>query len=197
MAKARKKPKAQQKEKTKTSISSFSDGLRYPWGTPKRLLNILWLLIPFIGGFALIGYSQSIIRATVAGNKTSLPEFIGFKDNLKKGFRLFVKALPLLIAYSLVYSLPGIGSIAGWIACMFFLPYLTINLIITDKFEESFNIKKAYNVVFHNIEEYIMAFLKTLGFIIIYSFLSIILIGIPCLAFGHVFFLAEFYSNHN
>ncbi len=197
MAKSRKKPKTQQREKAETSVSSFSDGLRYPWGMPKRLLNILWWLIPFIGGFALIGYSQSTIRAIVAGNKSNLPEFIGFKDNLKNGFRLFVKALPLLIAYTLVYSLPGIGMITGWIACIFFLPYLTLNLFVTDKFEESFNIKKAYDEVFHNIEEYLMAFLKTLGFIIIYLFLSIILIGIPCLAFGHVFFLAEFYSNHN
>lgn len=194
MAKAKKKPELR---KSVPKVSSFSDGLRYPWGVPKRLWNILWALIPVVGWLALISYSQSIIRAMVAGNKTSLPEFIGFGENLRKGFLLFVKSLPLLIAYSLIFSVPGIGRVAGFIAFVFFLPYLMINFFVTDKFEESFNIKKVWDNVFNNLREYLIAYVKTIGFVLIYGVLSIILIGIPCLHFGCLFFLAEFYTSHN
>ncbi len=107
MTTAKKKPEL---KKAIPKVSSFTDGLKYPWGVPKRLLNILWALIPILGWLALVSYSQSIIRAIVAGNKTSLPEFIGFGENLRKGFLLFVKSLPLLIAYSLIFSVQGIGG---------------------------------------------------------------------------------------
>ncbi|MDP2907738.1 MAG: DUF4013 domain-containing protein [Nanoarchaeota archaeon] len=194
MTTAKKKPELR---KAVPKVSSFSDGLKYPWGAPKRLLNILWALIPFIGWLALVSYSQSIIRVIVAGNKTSLPEFIGFGEHLKKGFLLFVKSLPLLIAYFLIFSVPGIGGVAGFIAFVFFLPYLMINLFVTDRFEESFNIQKVWDNVFNNLREYLIAYVKTIGFVLIYGVLSIILIGIPCLHFGCLFFLVEFYTNHN
>lgn len=194
MAKAKRK---KQELKKIVKISSFSDGLKYPWGNPKRLWNVLWVLIPILGWLALIGYTQNIIRAIVAGNKAYLPEFVGFKDNLKRGFYLSVKMLPLLLAYFFINTIPVAGPIAGCIAMIFFLPYLMINLFVTDNFEESFNIKKTWNMVFNNLEEYIWAFVKTMGFSIIYLLLSIILIGIPCLSFGKNFFLAEFYANHN
>lgn len=194
MAKAKKKPELR---KAVPKVSSFSDGLRYPWGVPKRLLNILWALIPVLGWLALVSYYQSMIRVIVAGNKTNLPEFIGFGENLRKGFLLFVKSLPLLIAYSLIFSVPGIGRVAGFIAFVFFLPYLGINLFVTDKFEESFNIPKVWDNVFSNLREYLIAYVKTIGFVLIYVPLLIILIGIPCLHFGCLFFLAEFYTNHN
>lgn len=183
-------------EKLEIKVSSFSEGLKYSWGVPKRLLNILWALIPIIGWLALVSYSQSIIRAIIAGNKDNLPEFIGFGENLRKGFLLFIKSLPILIAYSLIFSIPGIGQIVGWIAFVLFLPYLGINLLVTDRFEESFNIKKAWNAVSKNLEEYLIAYLKTIGFVLVYGLLSILLVGIPCLAFGHFLFLAEFYANH-
>lgn len=184
-------------KKSVSKFSSFTEGLNYPWGAPKRLLNIFWALIPVIGWLALIGYCQSIQRALVAGNKTSLPEFIDFGEHLKKGFLLFVKSLPMLIAYSLIFSVPGIGKIAGLIAFVFFLPYLGINLLVTDKFEESFNIKKVWDNVFNNLGEYLFAYLKTIGFVLLYWLLSIVFVGIPCLSFGCLFFLTEFYANHS
>lgn len=184
-------------KKPASKISSFSNGLKYPWGNAKRLWNILWILIPIIGWLALFGYMQSIVRAIVAGNKSYLPEFISFGDNLKRGLMLFLKIIPLMLAYVLVASIPYIGQLAGLVAEVFFLPYLVINLFVTDKFEESFNIKKTCNAVCNNLGDYLIAYLKTLGFGIIYLFLSIVLIGIPCLTFGKLFFLTEFYANHS
>jgi len=184
-------------KKSLPKISTFSDGLRYPWGVPKRLWNILWALIPVLGWLALIGYSQNIIRAIVAGNKKDLPEFISFGENLRKGFLLFVKMLPLVLAYFFITTIPVIGGIAGFVAVVFFMPYLIINLFITDDFGESFNIKKVWDNVFNNLEEYLIAYLKMIGFTLVYGILLIILIGIPCLQFGCWFFLAEFYTNHN
>ncbi|MBU4502008.1 MAG: DUF4013 domain-containing protein [Nanoarchaeota archaeon] len=199
MAKEKKKavPKKAAPKKSVSDISTFKAGLKYPWGNPKRLWNVLWVLIPIIGWLALLGYCQSIVRAIVAGNKTGLPEFVGFGDNLKRGFILFVKILPLMIAYNLVYSIPGIGFLTGFIAEVFFIPYLVINLFVTDKFEESFNLKKTWNAVFNNLGDYFTAYLKTIGFVILYGLLSIILIGFPGFLFGQLFFLVEFYRNHS
>ena len=195
MAEAKKK--TQIIKKANSQVSGFTDGLKYPWGNAKRLLNIFWALIPIIGWFALIGYCQSILRAIIAGNKTELPKFIGFGDNLKRGFLLFLKAIPLVIAYSIVSFIPLIGPLAGWFIEIFFIPYLMINLFVTDKFKESFNLRKTWDAVFNNIGEYLIAYIKTIGFALIYGLLSIVLVGIPCLAFGQGFFLAEFYANHS
>jgi len=222
-----KKPatKTEAKEEKTLRTSSFADGLRYPWGEPKRLLNGLWFLIPIVGWFALTGYFQKILRALVAGNKTSLPEFVDFSDNLKSGFIIFVKAIPLFLAHTLLYSVPLIGQVAGWVAFVFFMPYLYINLMVTKKFEEGFNVQKAFDAVSNNLKEYIIAYLKSIGFVAIYglpflmliipqidalAFLKVyiygslfmplvglVLIGIPCLSFGHAFYLAEFYAKHS
>ena len=85
-------------KKTKKKVDKaldFKSAFKYPFNRPAGLLNILWFLLPIIGWFALIGYCQGILRAIIAGNKTNLPEFIGFGDNLKRGFMLFVKLIPL------------------------------------------------------------------------------------------------------
>jgi len=221
LARTKKKAKPKKIVPSKT-ISSFKEGLKYPWGVPRRLWNILWMLLPIMGllvimGYlqdrlwallpmvglvaisllAIVGYFQRIVRAIVAGNKTHLPEFGSFWENAKKGFILLVKMIPLMLVYSLVYYTPFIGLWAGWFVEIFFMPYLMINLFVTDKFEESFNIRKTWDAVFGNVQEYLVAYVKTIGFIVIYMAASFIIVGIPCLAFAQVFFLAEFYANHS
>jgi len=192
----KKKHSKKSKRKTVSKISNFGSGLGYPWGEPVRLFNILWALIPIIGWLALIGYCQNILRAIIAGNKEKLPEFVSFGDNLERGFILFVKLIPLAVVFHLLHYLP-LGGLIQFIGSVFFMPYLIINLYITNKFEESFNFRKVWDAVFNNLGEYVVAYLKTLGFVIIYGMLSIVLIGIPCLAFGSMFYLAEFYKNHS
>jgi len=183
----------------------FKSALKYPWGAPKRLWNILWILLPIIGWFALGGYGKKIVNSIVGGNTTELPEFGGFGDNFVVGFMLFLKMLPLMIIimlYNLLLNaIVEVGIIYWplWLAYTAFLilimPWIGINFLQKYTVASTFEFKTAANTVFGNFVEYIIALVKTIGYVIIYAILSIVLVGIPCMAFGQRLFIADFYAN--
>lgn len=173
----------------------FKTGLKYPWGQPKRLWNILWFLLPIFGWFALGGYAKKIVNSIVKGNTKELPEFGQFWDNFVKGFMIFLKILPLMILLGVISIIPFIGKPFYWFASLFLVPWLVINLMEKYTLASTFEIENAAKAVFGNFVEYIMVLLRTLLYSIIYALLSIVLIGIPCLSFGKNIFIAEFYAS--
>lgn len=179
------------------NISTFGQGLKYPWIRGKRLWNILWVLVPIFGWLVLFGYCVNIIKAIVNGKKDGLPELKGIWDNFVLGFMMLIKLIPLIIVIILIELIPFIGWLIMLFLGVVFIPYLIINLFVKDDIVASFDVTKTWNVVMGNFKEYIIAWLKTLGYCIIYVLLSFILVGIPALVFGRMFYLAEFYSNHN
>jgi hypothetical protein len=184
--------------RVRKAVKGYSDlptGLKYPWNNAARLWNILWGLIPLIGQLALIGYMQKIVRALVKGDKSGLPEFGDFWDNLRNGFWIFVKLIPLFIVLGLVNWIPFIGRLAYWFLAIFFVPYIVIRFLYTGEFKDTFNYQIVVDDVFGDISNYLMALLKTIVYGVFYWVLSFILIGIPCLYFGGYYFLAEFYAN--
>jgi len=175
---------------------SFENGLKFPWQKPKRLWYGLWLLVPIIGWFALAGLQVKIINALVQGKNKEVPKLGKFWDSFMQGLIIFVKILPLVIAVSLLQYVPVIGDILQVLANFIFVPYLFVNLVVTGKFEESFNIKKAWDiVVVKNFADYVIAIVKTLGFVVIYAILSIVLVGIPCMMFGEYYYICDFYAR--
>lgn len=175
----------------------FEQGMKFPWQKPERLWYGLWVLLPIIGWFALGGYGVKIIKALVAGKNKELPTFGKFWDNFMIGLIILIKLIPLMIVVSLLQHVPLIGKILHFAAIIFFVPYLYINLVVTGKFEESFNIKKAWDIIFvKNFADYLIVIFKTLGFIIAYGILSIVLVGIPCLMFGEYYYLCNFYAKN-
>lgn len=180
----------------KEKYSEFLEGLLYPWRKMGKLWNILWLLIPIIGWLAILGYVKKIVNELVKGKNKGLPEFGKFGKNLVDGFWIFIKFIPWTILIMVISRIPQVGGLINTFIYIFILPYLTIHFFVTGKFEDLFAFKKVANEVFNNIKEYFIAFLKTIGFGVIYYALSLVLIGIPCLTFGSYYYLAEFYAKH-
>jgi hypothetical protein len=178
------------KEKT------FEEGLKFPWGKAKRLWNILWILIPILGYFAIIGYTRKIILGLSKGNTKELPIFGNFWDNLKEGFMIFIYFIPTIIALMLIAEIPIIGEIIYWILTITMLPILMINLYVKNEFKAIWELEKVFKMVFKNFADYLMALLKTIGYGIIYIIGMIVLVGIPCYIFGMMYYLVDFYKRN-
>jgi hypothetical protein len=77
------------------------------------------------------------------------------------------------------------------------LPWLTINFFVKDKFDALWELEKAFKIVTKNFTEYLLALVKTVIFCVIYYLLCFVLVGIPCLQFGSMYYLAKFYKDHH
>ena len=174
----------------------FMQGLKYPWGNAKRLWNILWILIPILGWFAIINYSKKISLSIVGGDTAGLPEFGGFFENLSKGFILFLKLIPISVVLMIVNFIPVIGSVVYVLFAILFMPWLVINLYVKDTVGATFEWSNAANIVFKNFGDYVMTIIKTIGFVVVYLVGSIVVVGIPCLYLGQYFFFADFYARN-
>ncbi len=194
---AKKTVKAKPVAKAGSIESEVSDGLRYPWGHARRLWNILWALLPILGWLALLGYVKKITNALVKGDKAGLPEFGSFSMNMKEGFWVFVKMIPLMIVVMVVQMVPLVGWLAYMLLAIFFVPYLAIHFLVRGDFAATFDYKAVIEHVFGNLKDYAVALLKTIVFYVVYFVLSFVLVGIPCLYFGSCFYLAEFYANNH
>ena len=175
---------------------SLKQGLGFPWGKPSRLWNILWVLLPIFGWFALGGYGKKIVRSLIHGNTKELPEFGGFWNSFKEGLFIFVFMIPTMMALFALRMVPFAGQLAFFLAAVLLVPWLTMNFFVKETFNSLWDVKKAYRIVTENFVEYLFAYLKTIVYCIVYLVLCLVLVGIPCLAFGGRFFIAEFYRKH-
>ena len=176
---------------------TFTDGLRYPWGRPGRLWNILWVLLPIIGWFALAGYGIRIVKSIIKGNHRELPEFGDFWSNCKSGFIFVLRLVPIYIVIYLLNFVPFVGWIIVLLADLFLIPYLFINMIMKEKVSASFEIHEAWDALMADLGGYIKALVCTILYYIIYGIACIVLVGIPCLSFGAPIYMAVWYANHN
>ena len=176
---------------------SLKQGLQYPWAKPSRLWNILWMLLPIFGWFALGGYGKKIARSLVHGNTKELPEFGPFWNNFKEGLFIFVFLIPTWIVLFAFLAVPYVGRFVYHFAALFLLQWLVLNFYTYETFDSLWNVKKAFKTVTNNFVEYLFAFLKTIVFFAVYLVLCLVLVGIPCLMFGGRYFIAEFYRKHN
>jgi hypothetical protein len=141
-----------------------------------------------------------IVKEIVGGKKKALPK-LTFTADLKEGFFMFFKMLPLMVVmcviwYGAAFILPGgIGVVLASIIFALIFPYLTVNFFVKKTVASSFDIKRAFTVVTKNFMEYLLALIYTIFYSAIYLIACIILIGIPCLAFGRMYYLAEFYGK--
>jgi hypothetical protein len=178
---------------------TFKEGLKFPWEKPKRLWNILWILVPIIGWFALMGYFVKIVQNLNRGNTKEIPKMDKFWDKFVLGFLVFVKMIPFMVLLGVVSWILQLIPVAGMVVygfiAIFIVPYLVLNLMVTEKFSAIWEFERAVKTVFGNFRKYVIAFLMTLFYAAIYLLLSIVLVGIPCLAFGKEFYLVDFYRT--
>lgn len=179
---------------------TFVQGLKYPFGRPVRLLNILWGLVPVLGFFAILAYMQKIINEIVKGKTKEVPKFGNFWQNTKAGFYLFIRALPIILSVLILFFLLLFMHIFGWLMILllgfFILPLIFINYMVKETIGSSYDIENSANAVSDNFLGYIKVMLKTFLYVLVCSLLSVVIIGIPLLVFGKFIYIADFYRNY-
>ena len=176
----------------------FKTAFNYPFNRAKGMWNILWLFLPIIGWFALGGYVVRIVQEFSKGKFKQLPNF-EFKGDFKLGFFMFIKSIPFILVYSIIISIfnlitPWAGGLANFFIGLFVLPILTINFMnketVGSYFE--FNIIKS---VFNNLEDYVVALLKSILLGLVFLIMIIVLVGLPAGSFTKSIFFADFYRR--
>lgn len=178
---------------------SLSDAFKYPFKEPKRLLYALLVLIPIFGWIVLFGYTVRLINEFIEGRYEGLIK-IEIIDDLKLGFSMFMKYLPLVIIllitnYAVNHTNLTLGLLIQLLLSLFVLPLLIANFMRKKTIGSCFEFG-VLNVIKENPGDYIIAILKQYALTIIFLILSIILIGIPALLFTNTIFMANFYGRN-
>jgi len=108
---------------------------------------------------------------------------------------LFLRMLPLTLIIMVLSFIPFIGQLAGFLANLLLVPYLTMNVIMKENLSASFEIQNAWSAVSKDFGGYVVVVLKSIAYMIIYGLASILLVGIPCLAFGGYIFYGDWFSK--
>jgi len=184
----------------------FKTAFKYPFNRAKGMWNILWILLPIFGWFALGGYGVRIVKEFIKGKFKRLPSF-EFKSDLKLGFAMFIKFIPFVVVYSLL--LLGVERVAGFLNIknqkllvnlvevflgLFIVPTLTINFLNKETISSLFEIE-ILKSVFNNFDDYVVALLKSILLSIIFLVMWMVLVGIPAGTFTKNMFLADFYRR--
>ena len=177
---------------------NFETAFNYPFNRAKGMWNILWILVPIIGWFALGGYGVRIIKEFIKGEFKQLPIF-EFESDLKLGFMMFLKAIPFMIVYIIVTAI--LDKMDSWAAelvnlliGLFIVPMLTINFLNKETVNSFFEFKILKSVT-NNFRDYIITLLKSILLGIIFLIMWIVLVGIPAGAFTKNIFIADFYRR--
>ena len=176
----------------------FKTAFKYPFNRAKGMWNILWLLFPVIGWFALGGYGVRLIQEFSKGKFKQLPTF-KFRSDLKLGFLMFIKAIPFIIVYITIISIlgkinPGVMILTNFFLGLFIAPILGINFFNKETVESFFELR-IIKSVFDNLADYVVTLLKSILLGIIFFVMFIVLVGIPAGTFTKNIFLADFYRR--
>jgi hypothetical protein len=175
----------------------FKTAFKYPFSRAKGMWNILWVLLPIIGWFALGGYSIRIIQEFIKGKFKELPTF-NFSSDLSLGFFMFLKAIPFTLAYMIIVG--TLTTINPWLRFVslpfeiFLIPMLYVHFMKKMTVGSLFEFRIIKPVI-DNIGDYIVVILKSILLAIIFMILIVILVGIPAGAFTKNMFLADFYRR--
>ncbi len=180
---------------------NFKTAFKYPFNRAKGMLNILWILLPFIGWFAFGGYIIRIVKEFIQGKFEKLPVF-EFKNDLKFGFKMWIRSIPFTIAYILIISILDINNLIPEFISMlinlflglFIIPILIINFFNKETMSSLFEFK-ILEYVFNNLWDYISAMLKGILLGLIFLIMWVVLVGIPAGSFTQNMFIADFYRR--
>jgi hypothetical protein len=186
------------KRVAKDSVLKFGSAFGYCFHRAKGMWNILWLLFPIFGWFALGGYGVRIVKEFVDGKFEELPSF-SFSSDMKLGFFMFLKAIPFMLAYLVVFGIlgaisSGLGGFVEFFFGLFAAPILGVNFMRKETIESLFELN-IVNSVFQNLGDYLLAILKSIGLALIFIAMIIVLVGLPASVFTKNIFIADFYRR--
>ncbi len=174
-------------------MNELVNALKYPWN--KRYWNWLWILMPFLGFFALYGYYVKIIHEVMKGNK-EMPKFDSFWQNTLIGFWF---TLMIIVWYVGEYILERLTFLAfsmnlvlayvmELLVSLFVLLYMVGAIISFAKhfdFIEGFNLRKAWEYSFGHLREFIRYLINVCAIAIVYGFVFMMFV---MLVFGNAIF---------
>jgi hypothetical protein len=176
----------------------FKTAFSYPFNRAKGLWYILWALLPIFGWLALYGYGIRIIKEFSKGKFKQLPIF-KFSSDLNLGFFMFLKAIPFMLAYFIIYAILDFtnswaSGIIGSLISLFVFPVMLINFYNKESVSSFFEFK-ILKSIFYNFWDYVIAVLKDCALAIVFMIMIVVLVGIPAGAFTENMFLADFYRR--
>ena len=177
---------------------NFKTAFKYPFNRAKGMLNILWVLLPIIGWFALVGYTIRIVKEFSKGKFKKLP-VLKFNSDFTLGFFMFIKALPFIISYAALMGIlmivsPWVRGLTQFFVGLFVVPILVINFMNKQTVGSFFEFR-IISSVFDNLGDYIVTMLKSILLQIVFALMIIILVGLPAGMFTKNIFLADFYRR--
>ena len=177
----------------------FENAIRYPFNRMKGMLNVLWLIVPIFGWFALFGYVVRIVNEFIDGKFEELPT-IQFMDDMKLGFMMFLKTIPFIFVYMVLIT--GMSMVSETISVIitlatafFAVPLLNINFMRKQTVGSYFELG-ILKAVTGNVGDYVIMILKSIALTIIFLFMAIFLVGIPAQMFTKHIFIADFYRRY-
>lgn len=176
---------------------TFREAFTYPFNRFVGLFNILWILVPIFGWFALGGYKVRITQQFIKGQYKQLPE-MHFVDDMILGAKMFFKIIPLILAVAIfagvLQILGPIGTIAVILLEILVLPVLILNFMKNETVASSFELGKA-RAVFQNLWEYVVALFMDIVLALVFVLLTIVLVGFPAGVFTKGMYIANFYNR--
>ena len=184
---------------------SIKEALKFPFRRMKGLWNFYWMLIPIVGYFAYMGFLIQVFKSVMSGRE-DLPEFEGFKINMKRGFFLFIALLVVQIAYmisaSILIRIPFIGWIPYTALVIYFtllMPLLIAQFVQTEKIKDGLDISRATQTMFVDFWGYVIVHLKLLVVLLVLVIASIplitLIVTIPAMGYSQYYAFAKFYSK--
>ena len=187
------------KKKGAKAKLDFGIAFKYPFNRARAMWNILWILLPIFGWFALWGYGIRIVQEFSKGKFKKLPVF-KFGNDMKLGFFMFLKAIPFMLVYIAIIGIlkainPGLSGLIDFLLIIFAIPMLSINFMNKQTVSSFFEFK-IIKSVFNNLGDYIITLLKSFLLAIVFILMMVILVGIPAMVFTQNIFLADFYRRN-
>ncbi|MFH0808324.1 MAG: DUF4013 domain-containing protein [archaeon] len=177
---------------------NFKSAFMYPFNRAKGMWNILWILFPIFGWFALGGYSVRIVKEFISGKFKNLP-LMKFGDDMRLGFFMFLKAIPFVVVMVIMFGIlfltnPILEVMAEVLFGIFVFPMLTIHFMNKQTIGSFFEFR-IIGKVWNNFGDYFLAILKSIGLALVFLIMIIVLVGIPASQFTKNIFLADFYRR--
>ena len=179
----------------KNKTLNFSEIFGYAFRNKNYWVYLLWILVPIFGWFILSGYGVRVIQTFLEKNFVSPPKIMP-KSDMKKGFLMFVKFLPINLAFAGVSVLSEMVKIfyVLYALFLFLIPLLYVNYAKKETFASTYEFG-IFEKNFSNFKDYLFAFFRYALLALVSIPLCFILIGIPILFYSSYISFAQFYTK--
>ena len=179
--------------------ATLGEAIMYPFRRWARCYNFLWALT-IIGIVALAGYGLRIVQELRKGNNKELPKF-RFGYDFGKGWKVILYAIVLGLVVGVVATIAMMIHVGVYVLLVVVLaliaPMLFIQFAENRSIKEGLDFKSALQMVFNDLGDYIVTYLKYIVQSFVFSMAVVLLfIGIGASQFGRYYLFVDYYNRH-